>query len=414
MKNDANKKFVNQDKIDERIKSISEVGINTKGGTEITFNNKKIPINSEKIQNILHTIDENLKELQSKGKEQPKNLLPSIFSQIEEAISIVSKEKTSEAAKSEGSVQIFNSLINYLQSIKLKLSLEKYYEPAQVFQKCNQFELFFAKKREKAENPETIIKLYTKLIRSQKQLLNNEKESTQNDPRLQTEYDVLEETYNIFKNVAASGAFIIKRRYAQAYSILEFILAKIESVISTYEKQKLSGASKRVDQQIEDLNSLIKNVEFAKCRLHAKVLERESTEFKTLQKGMHDVKIDDAKREEGRKSSIYDTLVSKENVAVSFEKLQDFANELGLTHVRIEGDKKEDDKAAQFKESLITAHKGKLPKLVNYIPEIKPVHFKPHIFDIAYDYLEYPELEEKKEEGGKGIFTKVFSRFFGN
>jgi hypothetical protein len=98
---------------------------------------------------------------------------------IDDAQSVIKKEKSEESKKSEQSVQMFNILILYTQRIKIKASIDRLLLQArQLSTKLNIDQLFIPKSQQHQSNmrAQNIVRFYEKAIKAQKSLINLEKE----------------------------------------------------------------------------------------------------------------------------------------------------------------------------------------------------------------------------------------------
>jgi hypothetical protein len=91
---------------------------------EITYNNKSIPLKTEKLKEVFKRVESHQNDIQEYWENssfdpatQIKNYLQ-LVNILEDAALVIKKEKAEESKKSEQSGQLYNVLISYVQKMK--------------------------------------------------------------------------------------------------------------------------------------------------------------------------------------------------------------------------------------------------------------------------------------------------------
>lgn len=168
----------------EKIENIEQISVGT----------KNIPLKSERLRQTFKRIETHSSLLEDLEKasdisDQSSDSLQKIgeliksylkFADIiDDAQSVIKKEKAEESKKSEQSGQLYNILILYTQRIKIKASIDRnLLQARQLSSKLSIDQLFKPKSQQDQNNmrAQNIIRFYEKAIKAQKQLMNIEKE----------------------------------------------------------------------------------------------------------------------------------------------------------------------------------------------------------------------------------------------
>ena len=99
---------------------------------EITYNNKVIPLKTEKLRIVFKKVQSQMQDIQEYQQIQqgfePGHLIKSylqLVNVLEDASLVIKKEKTEESKKSEQSGQLYNILLSYVQKLKLQSAVER-------------------------------------------------------------------------------------------------------------------------------------------------------------------------------------------------------------------------------------------------------------------------------------------------
>lgn len=99
---------------------------------EITYNNKVIPLKTEKLRIVFKKVQSQMQDIQEYQQIQqgfePGHLIKSylqLVNVLEDASLVIKKEKAEESKKSEQSGQLYNILLSYVQKLKLQSAVER-------------------------------------------------------------------------------------------------------------------------------------------------------------------------------------------------------------------------------------------------------------------------------------------------
>ena len=99
---------------------------------EITYNNKVIPLKTEKLRIVFKKVQSQMQDIQEYQQIQqgfePGHLIKSylqLVNVLEDASLVIKKEKSEESKKSEQSGQLYNILLSYVQKLKLQSAVER-------------------------------------------------------------------------------------------------------------------------------------------------------------------------------------------------------------------------------------------------------------------------------------------------
>lgn len=99
---------------------------------EITYNNKVIPLKTEKLRIVFKRVQSQMQDIQEYQQIQqgfePGHLIKSylqLVNVLEDASLVIKKEKAEESKKSEQSGQLYNILLSYVQKLKLQSAVER-------------------------------------------------------------------------------------------------------------------------------------------------------------------------------------------------------------------------------------------------------------------------------------------------
>lgn len=99
---------------------------------EITYNNKVIPLKTEKLRIVFKKVQSQMQDIQEYQQIQqgfePGHLIKSylqLVNVLEDASLVIKKEKAEESKKSEQSGRLYNILLSYVQKLKLQSAVER-------------------------------------------------------------------------------------------------------------------------------------------------------------------------------------------------------------------------------------------------------------------------------------------------
>eukprot|EP00347_Sterkiella_histriomuscorum_P021997 403332041 len=388
---------------------------------EITYNNKSVPLKTEKLKQVFKRVESHMHEIQEAWENtnfdagtQIKNYLQ-LVNILEDAALVIKKEKAEESKKSEQSGQLYNILISYVQKLKQQSSIDRNLLQAKTLSKKIDLETLFSNQKLKSElRPQNIVRFYEKVIKAQRSIINMEKDII--DPYKTLEFEFYETLYNTYIKYYIGLHYANDRSYQDAFLILQRVNTDIESTIDFAQKNGLQG--QKVKKDLQDLqDNLLKNLNLLICKCHAKLLQQQHEEIQKVQSELSSMQVDtETQLKQVKFDNLYDILFTSsgkqkehthQKVRFTDDKLD--VLEQGGKNLKIQntiGDKKaiEVDKLKISKQF----------KLVNPIPKFQSVPATPQFFDLAGAYLTYPDLDESiaKYKVQGGLFSKI-SGFFG-
>lgn len=212
---------------------------------------------------------------------------------LEDAILVIKKEKAEESKKNEQSGQLYNILISYIQKIKLQSSVDRnLLQASSLSKKISLDQLFSHSKLQSELRPQNIVRFIEKALKSQRSIVNMEKD--QLDPFKQLEYEFAERFYTTQIKYYIGLHYANERNYQEAYLILSRVSSDIESTIEFAQKNNLQ--SQKVKRDLSEMESdLLKGLSYLLCKCHAKILMTEHDAFSKVTAEMGDIKMEGAK-----------------------------------------------------------------------------------------------------------------------
>jgi len=222
---------------------------------EITYNNKSVPLKTEKIKEVFRKIKLLQNQIEVlKGEGAPTAAVIREFNQLmmclDESQVVLGKEKHEESKKSEASGQMYNVLLNFVQHQKLLTSLERNLLQARNLSQQTEMDHIFCHQKLKSElRPSNIVRFYEKALKALKSIVNMQKE--QLDPVKHIEFEFLEKTYLVQMLFHVGLDYANEKKYCEAYQVVLRVQTDLESVLEFEQKNTLKG--KRVQEEKEGL-----------------------------------------------------------------------------------------------------------------------------------------------------------------
>lgn len=279
----------------EKISNIEHIAV---GSKRIPLKSERLKQTFKKIETQTNALEELEKSLDPSGQDQAKigELIKGylkLVDIIDDAQSVIKKEKAEESKTSEQSGQLYNILIIYTQRLKIKASVDRNLLQAKQLQHKFSVDLLFIPKSQQDHQTniraQNVIRFYEKAIKAQKQLMNIEKEihvqgpssdgaSSSLDPLalLQSEF---QEKYQQIHIYYFCALHYVQEQQSQgtrqAMIILQGCVYKIEEAIEFVNTNGLKSA--KVQSMVEELQKvMLAKVKYALCKTMAKHLSNKN------------------------------------------------------------------------------------------------------------------------------------------
>ena len=404
-------KSILSEEIEEDIKNVRKITATKDPFSEIKYKGNTIPLNTEELilfnKNSIILL-ENLNNAQNDAEK--KELLIKLFSLLSDWEIKVRKQKTEEAKKAEGSVQIFNILLQYISILKSQKMIEK-----QILN-LNEFRVKLEKEGviEKILMPKVknkkgsdillkIVKILGNILKKLRQIHNYEKDS--NSPDLVSELELSDK---------------ICRAELLFYKELFFL-----SIWKFEESYFIGNKAYEISMNCKDSFQEKGKTILPYFRYFQEMISEDLKLMKRILLSTHALgllwRVEKTKKPEGNSEkrdtfkihSLAETLnpLSNHFYNYNLEKIEmELADSNSITENMNTELLMAREEGIKIKKSLKNA------KIINFIPELELLHVKPNIFDIAFSRIEIPDIKgfiDSERQKGKSFLSKTFGKLFG-
>ena len=419
---------IEDNELTEKIEEIKK-GVNKiEEEYSIKYHGMQIPIKNEKLRNDF----EKLNELNSKIEKEentPKKfiLIQDYYNIIDEIYRLVKKLKSEEGNQaSENFTKIYSNILSYIENLRLKKYIDKNLSYIADYSKeynnieniTNLFEKDNLKLRIK---PQEMMKLYDNLKEYQSQLINLEKENPEQAYIVELNYR--EKIYELSKIFYVGLFYVINKKYSQAYTIMFYTIEKIKEANDFFEQHHLANISqlkelKKQTNNIEKLAIFVINTTFAKIQLNKdkdkskektekqKEIEKENKNRKDIIKDNKEILDkkefkENIKKEKKIKYSPYLVdLIKNYNLIITKEQYESLQEYITLRY-------------ENYLEGLKYQNFNGYTHIVQVPMNTQLLEPKPIVYDLAFEKIEFPDLNQKVKTESKSLMGRAFGYFFG-
>lgn len=343
--------------LDELIAQTKTQSLETLQTTE--WRGRKVTVRPEKVRLFLISIQDLAKTVDKAKDHQAKiEIIENVLIDCKDAITAVRDEIKQDPklrnASEEGALTGIQYLLSYLSYTRLMLTLERnLYMVSQAKQSFDEFNGERSGDGGKRVRPQDISRLYEIILQNIFEL--QQLQGFENDSNYQTEINELALAFKAFRTYYIALTLINLKRWKEAVALYERS--------TKYAKDALS--SKRMNQfnLRAELTELVKTIEGSRFSAHAySVLEDDNTDS----------------------SALYGK-VSKSTKPL-YERLSEYRED----------------------QALLT----KNPNVFKLVPEMEPIPCKPLFFDLALNFIEFPDLDDQIQDPKKGAGISGFVKGF--
>lgn len=344
--------------LDELIAQTKTQSLETLQTTE--WRGRKVTVRPEKVRLFLISIQDLAKTVDKAKDNQTKiEIIENVLIDCKDAITAVRDEIKQDpklrTASEEGALTGIQYLLSYLSYTRLMLTLERnLYMVAQAKQN---YEDYNGERQGPGEGkrvrPQDISRLYEIILQNVFEL--QQQQGFENDSKYQSEINELALAFKAFRTYYIALTLINLKRWKEAVALYERS--------TKYAKDALQSNKMNQFNLRTELTELVKTIEGSRFSAHAySVLEDDSTDS----------------------SALYGK-VSKTTKPL-YERLSEYRED----------------------QSLLT----KNPNVFKLVPEMEPVPCKPLFFDLALNFIEFPDLDDKIQDPKKGAGISGFVKGF--
>jgi len=375
---------------------------------EISYGGKSIPLNTEQLQILYKSIISQQADIE-KAKTNPEKIkeYSKVLGTIGKWTEEVKREKAEEFKKSEGSAQLYNMLIDYTNGMKSDIVIKKLQliagEQKEKFENECDLTLLIRKRKNPKESAliGKIVILLINIAKKVKQIKNLEKDFI--DQKRIAGYEMQERIYKLLLLYYKAIYYALNNKYLEGHYIAQAVIDEAKKAEEFYKvnssaitvKDRFFDEALNIGGKAKKLQTLVHCVYL--MRQKAKKEEKETPEMKKAKRA---VKYKDAVKlikEDGLNSAKINAFIPvisnapKDLIMPSKPK-----------------------KYPALADKLNLPDDPKKIRIVNEIPELKSLHVKPYLHDIAGTLVEFPDLDTviknaKTKKGGlmnkiKGLF----------
>lgn len=344
--------------LDELIAQTKTQSLETLQTTE--WRGRKVTVRPEKVRLFLISIQDLAKTVDKAKDNQAKiEIIENVLIDCKDAITAVRDEIKQDpklrTAGEEGALTGIQYLLSYLSYTRLILTLERnLYMVAQAKQN---YEEYNGERQGPGEGkrvrPQDISRLYEIILQNIVEL--QQLQGFENDSKYQSEINELALAFKAFRTYYIALTLINLKRWKEAVALYERS--------TKYAKEALQSNKMNQFNLRSELTELVKTIDGSRFSAHAySVLEDDSTDS----------------------SALYGK-VSKTTKPL-YERLSEYRED----------------------QSLLT----KNPNVFKLVPEMEPIPCKPLFFDLALNFIEFPDLDDKIQDPKKGAGISGFVKGF--
>ncbi|XP_063708328.1 signal recognition particle subunit SRP68 [Culicoides brevitarsis] len=320
---------------------------------------RKVTVRPEKVRLFLISIQDLAKTVDKAKDNQAKiEIIEDVLIDCKDAITAVRDEIKQDpklrTASEDGALTGIQYLLSYLSHTRLMLTLERnLYMVAQAKQSFEESGAEARSQEGKRVRPQDISRLYEIILQNIVEL--QQLQGFENDAKYQAEINELALAFKAFRTYYIALTLINLKRWKEAVALYERS--------TKYAKEALQSNKMNQFNLRAELTDLVKAIEGSRFSAHAySVLEDDSSDSSALY---------------GKQSKTTKPL---------FERLSEYRED----------------------PSLLT----KNPNVIKLVPEMEPIPCKPLFFDLALNFIEFPDLEDKIQDPKKGAGISGFVKGF--
>ena len=375
---------------------------------EIHYGGKTVPLNTEQLQILYKGITKQLEDAETAKTNQEKvkeysKLLGIIGKWMEE----VKREKAEEFKKSEGSAQLYNTLIDYTNGLKADIVIKKLQlivsDLKDKFDTETDLTMLIRKRKNPKESAAVgkIVMLFVNIPKKVKQIKNLEKDFS--DHKRIAGYEMQERIYKLLLLYYKAIYYAINGKLLEAHYIAQSV---IEEAKKAEEYQKVNATDiVSKDKFFDEAMGIGAKAKRLRGLAHCAYIMRET------KKTTKEVETVEAKK--ARRAIKYkDAVKLIEEDAASTTKLNSWTADLSSAPKDLIAKKPKERKAKmpELAGALTLSNNPKKIRIVNDLPAMKSLHVKPYLHNIAESLIEFPDLEatiKEIKEKKTGLFSKI-------
>lgn len=243
-----------------------------------------------------------------------------------------------------------------------------------------------------------MIKLYDNLLEYQNQLINLEKENP--DQTYLVDLNYKNKIFSVYKVFYVSLFYLLNKKYDDVYTIMHHTLESIKDINEFYEVHNLDSIAslQKLKKEIEDLENLCRFIiSKSFVRMHKEKQEKLKDANKMI------VDSEPLKKEKAKvkfNGWMYDEMVEDSSTnTLSRENFDLFKDNIKVSY-------------EEYIEGLEKMNYNNYSHIVQLPPNTLLLNPKPIVYDLTFQKIQYPDLENKMKKQDKGIFGRALGYFF--
>ena len=317
----------------------------------------------------------------------------------------VKREKTEEFKKSEGSAQLYNTLIDYTNGLKADIVIKKLQlivsELKEKFDSETDITTLMRNKKNPKESAHLgkIIMFFASISKKVKQIKNLEKDFV--DHKKMASYEMLERVYKLLFLYYKTLFYAVNNKLVEAYYICQTLIEEGKKA-EEYYKVNAAAAANVKDKFFDEAMGVGAKAKRLKCLIHCVHLMRLNAKKRLAEPA----KPDKAKRAVKYKDAI--KLI--EDDAASAVRLNSWVTSLNTAAKDLIMPRGSKPAYPQIADSVNLPQDPKKIRIVDPLPQLKLLHVKPYLHDVAGSLIGFPDfdaaIKEAKEKKG-GLLNKI-------
>ncbi len=377
---------------------------------EVHYAGKTVPLNTEQLQGLYKEITRQQGEIE-KAKTGPEKIkeYSRILGTIGKWIEEVKREKAEEFKKSEGSAQLYNTLIDYTNGLKADIVIKKLQlivaELKEKFDSETEITTLIQKHKNPKESAAVgkIVMLFINISKKVKQIKNLEKDFS--DHKRIAGYEMQERVYKLLLLYYKAIYYAINGKYIEAHHITQSVIEEAKKAEEYYKVNAAAIVSK--DRFFDEGMEIAAKAKRLRGLVHCAYLMRQTMKEKK------ETVNETADAKKARRAIKYkDAIKLIEDDPATSLKVTTWNLELAKApkDLIVPKETNKTTKCSELAEALRLSNDPKKIRIVNELPGLKPLHVKPFLHDIAGSLIEAPDIDtaikEMKEKKG-GLFSKI-------
>lgn len=317
----------------------------------------------------------------------------------------VKKEKAEEFKKSEGSAQIYNSLIDFTQSLKGEIVIKKLQLIFSDYKdkydsEVNIETVLLARKNPKvATQVGKIVLLLSSILKKIKQIKSVEKVFV--DQKKVTCYEMQERIYKILLFYYKAQYFGAKNQLRDGYFICQSLADDLKKA-EEYYKANLTVLSENKDKFLDEALNIGKKLKRLKCLIHCSFMIKENAK--------EGRKVGQKETKAKRAIKYKDAVKLIKDDAANNVKLTSWVTDIATAPKDLFAPKKKEVLYPENADCITLQDNPKKIKIFDLLSHMKQLHVKPFLHDVAGSMIEFPDIDaaikEAKEKQG-GLLKKI-------